>query len=561
MKKKGKLLLKEEYYKTIKKKSAERSLIHKKFVGWRELFIVFILSMLFLIFYSSLLKNTSLYFSIFIQFLLSILVWYKMYQILYDLKLLFFFNNQYDIDIACIQTDEFPPIAFIIPSYNEPFDVGKMTFDSIVSAPYPGRKEIIVVDNSSNIKTEDLIKWKSYVMHFSQKNPNLNLNSIFLYNEQRDTLKPGNLDLAQRFIEESEFVVILDVDSTLPSKENLLERAVIEFKADSKIGFLQFRSIPTNIGFNQLTEAIAKTQELHRLRMTSRGYGGFKIFEGHNGIWRKSVLDKTGQWTDYYKNNIMITEDFLKSSQTYAGGYYGKSLNINTGEWIPSSLKSLESMWMRWTYGNAQVLFKYIRNIYSNKITLIEKFDISYHLLGDIATGIFFVLIFLTQLFFQGAATNFLIISLFIIPQLICAVTSYFTTVSKQEIPIMKKMQHLYSAFFLIDTFIMTTKLKSGINFMLGISQGWKVTEKGVENKINWVELIYNNWFHILIAFSTIIICIISWVKNYEMKAYAVIYHFFSLFLSINLILCIFIYGKHRRKEHNNVKSAGIDQI
>src|SRR5690606_14726012 len=209
-----------------------------------------------------------------------------------------------------------------------------------------------------------------------------------------------------------------------------------------------------------------------------------KVFEGHNGMLRKDVLDQIGGWTDYHNGHIMITEDIIKSVEIYDKGYYGKSLNIETGEWIPSSLKALESMWVRWNYGTSQVLFKYFRKIYSQKTTLIEKADITFHILSHIAMGLFYPVVLLFQLFFQGWATNIFVLFVFFGPQIIGALVSYFKFQKQQNVSFFNKIKYLYFGFFFIEVFIIATQLKSSFNYIFSIPQGWEVTEKGIEKKV-----------------------------------------------------------------------------
>ena len=407
-----------------------RALVGKRFVDETTLVVVFILSMVFMAFFTFQMQGIPIYLKILIGVPILFLIWNKMYQTLYDLKLLFFFNEKYDSHKKFPLDKEYPTVAFIIPSYREPFEVAKMTFDSAVNTSYKGRKEIIVVDNSKDVTTSDFIRLKNYVEEFNASHPAANIDATFVYNHRQDTLKPGNLDLAEQYIKEGEYVIILDVDSTLPVGENLLEKAVTEFILDSKLGFIQFRMKATNHHFNNLTQSVAASQDLHRLRLTSRSYGGYKIFEGHNGIWRRTLLNRIGAWTTYYKGNIMITEDAMKSAQVYAKGYYGKSLNIKTGEWVPNSLNALESMWMRWTYGTSQVLFKCFREIYSKKVSLVEKFDVSHHILHHFACGFIFPIAIILQLVAPGLLTNVFIIFMYIIPQLVGAATMYSDSIS-----------------------------------------------------------------------------------------------------------------------------------
>jgi O-antigen/teichoic acid export membrane protein len=538
----------------------KRALIGKKFVSGSSSALILLLSILFIITHVLLMQGIPILAIVLIEFVLFLLVWNQLYQVVYDLKMLFFRKDQYDSRVQYPAGMEYPPIAFIIPSFQEPFSVAKMTFDSVVRAPYPGVKEIIVVDNSPNTLAKDFVSMRQYVETFADLHPGVtNVVTRFIYNPRRDTLKPGNLDLAEQFIELGEFVVILDVDSTLPGHGNLLEKAVAEFLSDGKLGFLQFHIKATNNHFNPLSQAIAASQDMHRLRLTLRSYGGYKIFEGHNGMWRRAVLDRVGPWTDYYKDNIMITEDILKSAQVYANGYYGKSLNIETGEWVPASLDALESMWMRWTYGTIQVLFKCYDCIYTRRLSAEEKFDITYHVLNHILRGFCLPVALLLTLFTPGAAAGLFIVVVFVLPQLTGAICSYRISVSRLNLSVRQRLWHVYCGFFIVDIFIMTTQLQSTLNYLAGIRQGWKVTAKGVENSSGWGRILGSKAFHIGAGLLALGSGLFTWVFHYHLEPTGLPFVVLPVFIGINLLMCIFLFGKERQTADNDAASAIID--
>ena len=119
---------------------------------------------------------------------------------------------------------------------------------------------------------------------------------------------------------------------------------------------------------------------------------------------------------------------------------------------------------------------------------------------------------------------------------------------------------YAYTGFFLVDTFIMSTQLKGSINFLSGVAQGWKVTEKGVEDSLQWKDLLLNKSFHILMACFAFLACGVSWVAHYDMNPDQVTQVLLLGFMGVNLILCIVLYGKEGRRQHNYVESAVIDQ-
>ncbi|QUQ65517.1 glycosyltransferase [Kutzneria sp. CA-103260] len=241
-----------------------------------------------------------------------------------------------------------PKITFVLPSYREPFDVKTMTLDSVLAVRYPGPVEIISVDNSPDPDTADQRRWRDHVAARGV---------VFLHNGDPAASKPGNLDLALSRAT-GEFVVFVDVDSTLPADPGWLFTALRDFAAEPGLGYVQFHVVPTNGHFNQLTEGTARYLHLHNAVEVVAGQGGFAMFKGHNAIWRRTALDAIGSWREQLDGRIILAEDFVKALHAYRLGYHGRISWLATGEWIPSSLAAFTSMWQRWIYGTIQAVAK-----------------------------------------------------------------------------------------------------------------------------------------------------------------------------------------------------------
>jgi hypothetical protein len=229
-----------------------------------------------------------------------------------------------------------PKISFVLPSYREPFDVKKMTLDSVLAVRYPGPVEIISVDNSPEADT----RWRDHVMARGV---------VFLHNDDPAAGKPGNLDLALARAT-GEHVVFVDVDSTVPADPGWLFEALHDFAAEPGLGYVQFHVVPTNGHFNGLTEGTARYLHLHNAVEVVAGQGGFAMFKGHNAIWRRTALDAIGSWRERLDGRIILAEDFVKALDAYRLGYHGRISWQATGEWIPSSLTAFTSMWQRWIF-------------------------------------------------------------------------------------------------------------------------------------------------------------------------------------------------------------------
>ncbi|WP_219818853.1 hypothetical protein, partial [Mycobacterium kansasii] len=159
-----------------------------------------------------------------------------------------------------------------------PFEVAKMTFDCAYLTPYHGPREIIVVDNSPDTNSTDFTRWRQYVQSHAEKDNDIRV--VFRHNCRKGGLKPGNVDLAQTLIEAAQYVVLIDVDSSLPMHGNFLARAVNEFEQDDRLGVLQFHTMATNDHFNRLTGPVAVAQNALRIEHLIRANGGFAMFYG-----------------------------------------------------------------------------------------------------------------------------------------------------------------------------------------------------------------------------------------------------------------------------------------
>lgn len=276
-----------------------------------------------------------------------------------------------------------PDISFIICSYHEPFDVSKMTFNSAAFVDYKGLKEIVVVDNSIETESEDFMLWKNYVETFTQNNPDINVKSKFIHNKEKDRQKAGNIDIAIKNVN-SEFVFFLDIDSTLPQKSKIIQKLINNFETDKSLGFVVLHCSQTNVHFSSFNTLLNYFWAYMRTVGFFRSLGGFSLFPGHNGIWRKEILDKLGTWCGYdTRGSLILTEDIFKTIDCYAAGYYGIYILEFAGELSPNSLKAWESMWNRWTYGTIQTIHAGFREkINKNRNLFVpgERFSFLLHL-------------------------------------------------------------------------------------------------------------------------------------------------------------------------------------
>jgi hypothetical protein len=461
----------------------------------------------------------------------------------------------------------YPAVAFILPSCNEAFDVCKMTFDSVALNDYPGKKIIIVVDNTPDIYSGEYLKWKTFVESYPQSE---RLATHFLYNTRKNLFKPGNIDMAVGNLpHEVEYVVMLDIDSTLPHRENIILRSLGYFGQDDTLGIIQYQIIPTNLCFNRFSLVASINMYQYRLRHWFDGEGGFPFFLGHNAIWRREVLDRIGDWTEYYKGQIIIAEDLLKSIAAYNQGYYSKTLWIKTGEWVPNSLNAFESMWRRWTFGTAQVTHKYSRNVFGgDKLLVYEKFNLFVYLLnswsGPIAYAVNLMAVLNSSSGYSLAVL--LVFSTGFIPvvllSLVEAINYYRLELRSLKMHWFRKLWYLYLSIYVLRVFINYAQFMSLASFYRNKHLGWRVTAKGYEEKKTVWKVIREKYRFLLFHTAWIILLGVLLVfdfQGFQGNISVILVRAMSLFYFVNLTLGVILFGNDGRTEKNTVECATVD--
>lgn len=505
-----------------------------------------------------LLWNTSIWVLTPVILLSAFFTWEFSNSLLFQVKLLLSKMDEPSTENDDELLETYPDVAFILPSYHEPFQVAKMTFDSILNLEYPGTKEIIVVDNSRNVDTSDFKEWKNYVTAFVDDYDTV---VKFIYNSKQEGLKPGNLDLAQKYTK-SDYVVFLDIDSTLPKDGSFLQKSVVEFSKDPSLGWIQFVAKPTNYLFNICSRAIGTYQNLLRRTCFFKSKGGFTLFYGHNAIWRTSCLKELGPWFEKHNGQIMVTEDILKCIRAYDKGYYGKGIPANTGEWVPTSLSALESMWQRWTFGSCQVAGKYLKSMLgAREMTLLEKYDLVYHIALYWRYALLFPIIILFNLVLPSTL-NFLFISvLFVVPQVLNMFTMYKDQMFERPQPPIQQFVDIYNGSFIISNYLALVQLKGIFNYLFKVEKGWVVTPKGGENASSWYNIVRSQALYIAFALLLVGSAAFSMLSKVEDPITGIFLYAPTLFLAINLLLSVVVFGKAGRIEVSAIHEATIDAM
>ncbi|MBK2279542.1 glycosyltransferase [Francisella philomiragia] len=438
------------------------------------------------------------------------------------------------------ETDEELGCSVVITTRNEPFDVCKLTFDSAYQLDYPADKiEIIIVDNS-DLDHSDFLNWQGYVNNHNMQD---GISCKFIHRNGTEGFKPRNLDIAMQHIN-FDYVLFLDADSTLP--QSALKVGLPEFKKDNRLGFVSFLIESTNYSTNLVTKVASIFQNTIRYFNEFVGKYGYCNYQGHNGIWSKQALQATSKWEEYYKSQVMVTEDIAAGFRCYEAGFNSKPIFLKTGEWVPTSLKEFEKMWLRWSFGGMQVMHKYMSNIISSSnLNFRVKLDMLYLLFKVVASG-FPIFALLLVIFPRNNIAFVSIVNVTLIPLLILSVWYYLYGDIKGSF--ISKISQIYIAMFMLSSFVFWCGIKAEINYYLNKPQGWKPTSKVFDKVEGWAQVIYDNIGKLSFSLVGLIIAIYSIFTLYSQTDFYLymLCMLPSILLFLNTILCVLVLGRAR---------------
>ncbi|MDC0535379.1 glycosyltransferase family 2 protein [Francisellaceae bacterium] len=436
---------------------------------------------------------------------------------------------------------DLPGCSIILSTRNEPFDVCKMTLDSATNLKYAkGLKEIIVIDNSDTA-FPDYLNWKRYVE--DQNKLNNGCVYKFIHRDGTDGFKPKNLDIAMRYVK-FDYIMFLDADSTL--LDDTLLRTMPEFKKDEKLGFLTLMLKSTNANANFFAKICSIFQNMIRYLNEFNGQFGYCNFQGHNAIWSAKALQKVGPWLEMHRGETMVIEDVAAAFRCYANGFYSKSVYIDSGEWVPMSLKEFESMWMRWSYGGMQIFSKYMFKICKSRtVGLKVKLDMLY-LIFKMAASVFPILSLFCVIFPQSSPLLITLILLTLLPSIVIMVSHAINIGLGYTKFTFKAVLDLYLAFFVLSTFVLWCSIKAEMNYYLRKKQGWKPTGKSQGASDSWWSIIKQNYGKIVFSLVGLgfFIHTLFVISNWGNTWVYIVYMIPSALFFFNTLLAVILFGK-----------------
>ena len=163
------------------------------------------------------------------------------------------------------------------------------------------------------------------------------------------------LGYAEGDITTHEIILLLDKDSGV--KERIIEAIVPEFAADEKLAYVQCATSAGNLYENYYTYATGQQLNslFHTIWPCKALQGYFVPLVGHNVFLRKSLLEKSGLWSE-----DRVSEDYDKAICFYGMGYHGKYAQLHGLEFTETASRTFTEetgKQRRYAYGLFEMIF------------------------------------------------------------------------------------------------------------------------------------------------------------------------------------------------------------
>ena len=238
------------------------------------------------------------------------------------------------------KTKNFPSVSIIIPAFNEEKVIEK-TIKRVKELVYPGKKEIIVVDDGSTDKTYKIANKIKGIKVFGKKN--------------KGKANALNFGLKRA---KGDIVVCIDADS-YPEKNALLKTIPFFEKNVAAVTTSIFIKNPKNI--------LEKLQEMEYImiawsRKISEYLDAIYVTPGPMSLYKRKVLLKVGGFDE--KN---LTEDIEIAWRLMKHKYKIRmALDTKVYTKAPEDLKKWWHQRLRWNIGGLQTFLKYF-HLFLNK--------------------------------------------------------------------------------------------------------------------------------------------------------------------------------------------------
>ena len=259
-----------------------------------------------------------------------------------------------------------------------------------------------------------------------------------------------------------------------------------------------------------------------------------------------------GNCLEYYRNEVVITEDLSMSLRALFTGRHGIGIWLPSGEWVPISIRETEAMWLRWTVGTYQVYANYLADFRKlKKIRTIEMVGWAQHLLQLINSGLIPVYVLLALLF--DSKISLIMVAI----QLVSQILQVMGTVHKLSLgnmTFLKKVYCCYCSIFVQSTFISWVKLKGLFRFIARKKQGWRPTGKRPVEDMSKSQMLKEHWGFLLYGSVCIGLSTFSLLDISPKNLFDNMVLLCSLFYGVHCLYAVFIFGFGNRQAENKLE-------
>ncbi len=152
-----------------------------------------------------------------------------------------------------------------------------------------------------------------------------------------------------------EIVLLLDKDSGM--REGIIEAVLPEFSAEEKLAYVQCATVAENPEESWYTRATGyQIEHLFHVVWPCKALQGFFVpLIGHNVFLRKSILEKSGLWSEN-----KVSEDYDLAIRLYAMGFHGKYAQLpglDFTEYASRTFVEETEKQRRYAYGLFEMIF------------------------------------------------------------------------------------------------------------------------------------------------------------------------------------------------------------
>ncbi|MFA5108460.1 MAG: glycosyltransferase family 2 protein [Candidatus Micrarchaeia archaeon] len=262
---------------------------------------------------------------------------------------------------------KWPSVTLLIPSFNSGHTIFACV-DACKKLEYPGKKEIIVVDDGSTDGSYEQLK---------------SVQGISLLRKEKNSGKAAALNLG---IANSSSDIVGCIDSDTYPEAHALENAIRYFEADKKVG-----SVAAFICVHEPKNLLAQMQEVEYwlsfgfFFKTNSYMDGLYVNPGPMSLYRRQVFEQLGGFDE-----TNITEDMEIALRMQKNGWKLKTYHSAIAYTdVPTTLRSLLRQRIRWFRGGIMNVLKYNELFFNPKHNRLGLFVMPAIMVSGLLTALF----------------------------------------------------------------------------------------------------------------------------------------------------------------------------